>query len=72
MKPERQQGVTEARLHNDTAALARMGHAGGLRSARNRRLRIRALQILEIAQARLYSISQDGDVLPPDYEAIEE
>ena len=58
--------VAKARMENDTEALKRFAHAGGVESSRRKRARKQALQRLADELARLYSLSPDGDVLPPE------
>ncbi len=70
----RPKGVQEARYHDDRAALSAMGRKGAEAAARTRALREVKKQddLAEITreQARLLSLSSEGDVLPPDPNVI--
>lgn len=58
--------VRNARLIGDGEALRRMARKGGQQAARNRAAKRRRFCLLEIEQAATFSLSVDGDVLPPD------
>ena len=75
MNFEKPKEVREAQLKNDLPALRRMGKKGGENAAFNRDLRKakkqEELKKLALEQARSYTISPEGDVLPPDPNIIE-
>ena len=69
------QAVKKARLAGDHEALSRMGKKGGEQAAIKRALRKEALERrlkeLALEEAKLYSVSPEGDILPPDPNIIE-
>lgn len=62
-KPE---GVTKAILRGDRAALVQMGRRGAENKETRRDLEKETLEAEMLEQAKLYSIDEEGDVLPPD------
>ncbi len=58
--------LAKAKQQHDAETLSRMGRAGGVESSRRKRARQQALRRLADELARLYSLSPDGDVLPPE------
>lgn len=69
MPHERPQEVRKAMQKGDQEKLSAMGKKGGEKAADNRAirdaLRDAELQELKEEQAKLYSTSPEGDVLPP-------
>lgn len=62
--------VRKARLEGDHDALSAMGKKGGKQAAENRAFekaeRTEELEKLRIAIAKIYSLSPDGEILPPE------
>ncbi len=73
-KPPKQ--VQEARYRDDRKALSAMGRKGAKVAAENRELqRILKQEMIDEAaraQAKLLSISPEGDVLPPEPDTTDE
>ena len=69
-KTERPPEVRDALRHADHDALSNMGRKGAEHAALNRALRKeedkKRLQEAALEQAKLLSLSPEGDVLPPD------
>lgn len=57
--------VRKARIRGDRDALSRMGRMGGQHGAILRDLHKKDLEGIAAEQAKLYTISPEGDVLPP-------
>jgi len=66
----RPEGVKNARLMDDRQALRAMGRKGAESAARNRAIQeaehAKEIENLALEQSRLYSLSPEGDVLPPE------
>ncbi len=71
MRTERRpKQVEDARRSGNHDALSRMGRKGAIVSAESKRLQKEEEERIErdalLEQSKLYSVSEDGDVLPPD------
>ena len=60
--------VQEARIAGDRKALQRMGQRGGEHTAIRKELHKEELEEIAAEQAKLYKLTDEGDVLPPETE----